>query len=238
VEKLTQHHEEKQFMQRAVIALVVLVLLVAAVSIVPTKLDVRAQQATEAAAAPVVATVSSSHQMAMGPVTETWTSIHIAQQDFQRGFMFWISTQNSMWVLIQPNPNERKGEWRAYTDTFANGEPESDPALDPTLPALYQPRRGFGKLWRDPQTGLREALGYGTTPEFELTTPMSYLSGAGVGRYLIFTLGEQVIALHETTAGQPGGTWEMVGQLEAGPNVIRATPGFGAVAEPTGAATP
>ncbi len=159
---------------------------------------------------------------ATGALNETWTQTYIAQQNLQRGYMFWISTQKTIWVLIKADENATSGEWRVYPDTFQSGDPEMDTNLTPPdITHDYQPRRGFGKVWRE-TPGLRDALGWGTTPEFDLITPLSYLSTSGGSRYLLTTLSAELIALYEATPGQPGGRWEMVGRVIPG-DVVRAT---------------
>lgn len=150
--------------------------------------------------------------------TETRAQLFIAQQDFQNGYMFWISTRNVIWVLINTPGNPNTGEWRIYPDTFAEGEPEFDPNLIPPSENLFQPRRGFGKLWRT-TPGLREALGWATTPEFALNTSYVYQPGGfidqdgkwvpGPGKHFITTLGRQTFALIESAEGV--GRWERVG---------------------------
>ncbi|HRE49177.1 MAG TPA: hypothetical protein PLD47_15720 [Aggregatilineales bacterium] len=151
--------------------------------------------------------------------TETRAEIRIAQQDFQNGFMFWISAAQPpvIWVLmISPDsPNRNTGQWRSYPDTFAEGQPEVDPALVPPADTLYQPRRGFGKLWRE-TPGLREALGWATTPEFDLTTGYVYRPGGflddqgryniGPGKHFLTTLDRKTFVMYESADGF--GTWE------------------------------
>src|SRR5258708_1158999 len=169
-----------------------------------------------------VATVAS----VSGAPVETWTQTYIAQQDFQRGYMFWISTSKTIWVLIKANENATTGEWRVAKDTFVDGDQEIDQTLTAPAANLYQPRRGFGKQWRKP-SDLFDKMGWGTTPEFEESTPISYLPAANGGpvRYLILTLGNQIFSLSEATAGQPGGTWTLVGMLVPGnPNARTFTP--------------
>ncbi|PJF32317.1 MAG: hypothetical protein CUN51_01425 [Candidatus Thermofonsia Clade 1 bacterium] len=150
--------------------------------------------------------------------TETRAQLFIAHQDFQNGYMFWISTRNVIWVLINTPGNPNTGEWRIYPDTFAEGEPEFDLNLIPPSENLFQPRRGFGKLWRT-TPGLREALGWATTPEFALNTSYVYQPGGfidangkwvpGPGKHFITTLGRQTFALIESADGV--GRWERVG---------------------------
>ncbi|GAB4554402.1 MAG: hypothetical protein OHK0023_24480 [Anaerolineae bacterium] len=150
--------------------------------------------------------------------TETRAEIYIAQQNFQNGYMFWISTRRVLWVLINDPGKPNTGEWRVYQDTFAEGEPEFDPQLIPPSETLYQPRRGFGKLWRT-TPGLRDLLGWATTPEFALNTAYVYQPGGvidpngkyvpGPGKHFVTTLGRETFALIESAEGF--GRWERVG---------------------------
>ena len=50
--------------------------------------------------------------------------------------------------------------WQLYDDTWDESQPESDPAITPPQ-GLYQPIRGFGKVWRnhpEVQSGLNWAI--------------------------------------------------------------------------------
>jgi hypothetical protein len=170
--------------------------------------------------APSTVAAQGAAQATAAPFTETWTSTYIAQQDFERGYMFWVSTTRNIWVLIKANSGDTQGEWRVYEDTFQDGEPEIDATLQAPVEGQYQPRRGFGKQWRDPATGLKDAIGWGITPEFAVTTPLGYI--AEQHRYLLLTLGRQIFLLYEATPGQPGGRWELAGQLVQG-NAFAAT---------------
>src|SRR5258708_26923792 len=133
--------------------------------------------------------------------------------------MFWISTRKEIWVLIAANVGDGTGEWRVYQDTFKDGEMELDQSLIAPI-GLFQPRRGFGKIWRQPSE-LFNLLLWGTTPEFEASTPIEYLTGpnGGPGRYLILTIGREIFSLNEKTTARPRRT---VGSLRthtaAGPN--------------------
>src|ERR1041385_3430531 len=57
---------------------------------------------------------------------ESWSQTYIAQQDFQKGYMFWISPRKEIWVLLEANVGDRTGEWQVYQDTFKDGEMELD----------------------------------------------------------------------------------------------------------------
>src|SRR5258707_224635 len=80
--------------------------------------------------------------------TETRAQLYIGQEDFEHGFMFWISSIKVIWVLNTSATDPNSGTWQTYPDPFNEGQPEIDPNLTPPSPTLYQPRRGFGKLWR------------------------------------------------------------------------------------------
>ena len=56
------------------------------------------------------------------------------------------------------------GWFERHPDTWATGQPESDPNLIPPT-HMQQPIRGFGTLWREnPQ--IRERLGWATDQEY------------------------------------------------------------------------
>ena len=52
--------------------------------------------------------------------------------------------------------------WELYDDTWRDGEQISAGLTPP--PGLYEPIRGFGKLWRT-NAHVRDALGWATAPE-------------------------------------------------------------------------
>ena len=51
-----------------------------------------------------------------------------------------------------------------YQDTWAEGQPERDPALVPPS-GRYQPIRGFGKVWREQLGGLEVGVGWAAAEE-------------------------------------------------------------------------
>jgi len=209
-------------MRKAVMMVLATVALLAIASASAANLAVTSVQAAGAQSA----TGTSSAPISVYP-GETWTQTYLAQQYFQRGFIFWNSTSKTIWVLLKADENATSGEWRSYKDTFVDGDQEIDQSLTPPDPLhLYQPRRGFGKLWRKP-SDLFDKLGWGTTPEFEESTPLGYLAGANgtPGRYLILSLGLEIFSLNEAKAGEAGGTWKLVGVNVAGnPNSRTFTP--------------
>jgi hypothetical protein len=95
-----------------------------------------------------------------------------AEQRFENGRMLWLqeipgeSTPEGVaegpliFVLYDGGPFP---QWAKYEDTWRDGQPESDPAILPPQ-GLYQPIRGFGKLWRE-VVGVRDRLGWALAPE-------------------------------------------------------------------------
>jgi hypothetical protein len=91
----------------------------------------------------------------------TWA----AEQPFENGRMVWLEevrgetfvTQRQILVFYND------GKYEQYQDTWMEGQPESDPSIVPPS-GLYQPIRGFGKVWRE-STGVRDRLGWATVPE-------------------------------------------------------------------------
>lgn len=80
-----------------------------------------------------------------------------AEQQFEHGFMLWLEANNSVFVFA------KDGRFQRYEDTFVEGQPENDPSFVPPE-NLYQPVRGFGKVWRE-NLEVREKLGWATGRE-------------------------------------------------------------------------
>ncbi len=102
--------------------------------------------------------------------TPVINQIQVAEQVFQNGRMFWIQPTQQIWVMVVTG--EGQGEWVVYEDTYTDGEAEVDPQLTPP-DGMEQPRRGFGKLWRE-NPDMKEALGWAITPEFGYVTRYEY----------------------------------------------------------------
>jgi hypothetical protein len=149
------------------------------------------------------------------------TDLYIAQEEFQNGYMFWFNGKNgpTIWVLFKDKSQQNSGEWQSYTDTWQEGQPETDPSIEPPDASLVQPKRGFGKLWRT-EPGLREVLGWGITPEYELITTYVYQPNGNYndrgewvpqpGDHLITSLSRQTFVLTEASEGQVRGTWKVL----------------------------
>ena len=149
--------------------------------------------------------------------TNTLVQLPIAEQVFENGRMFWIRDTQQIWVMQALPDDPNRGDWLCYYDTFEEGEDEIDPNLIPPE-GHYQPRRGFGKLWRSSEE-LNEGLGWALTPEFELTSNYVYIAGGtvendeyilGPGEHQLTTLyNERISFFEEEMRGECiGGTWQ------------------------------
>lgn len=113
--------------------------------------------------------------------------VFMADQPFQRGRMIWRSDTREILVLHQD------GTWQVFPDTFEEGEPESDPSLTPPE-GLYQPIRGFGKVWREQLGGPDAAIGWATAPESGRSGRIQAWTG---GILIGFTLTDRLILLND-----------------------------------------
>ena len=150
--------------------------------------------------------------------TDTVADVQLAEQVFEHGRMFWIRHTRQIWVMVNVPPDNPGGDWFCYNDTYQEGEPEIDESLVPPE-GLFQPRRGFGKLWRT-HPELQEGLGWAITPEFELTSQYTYIAGGyvqdgqyfpGPGEHRLTTLYDESISFFESDirGDCQGGTWRM-----------------------------
>ena len=108
-----------------------------------------------------------------------------AEQHFEHGIMLWVQSEDRIYVLYNDG---QIPAWQAFPDEWA-GDP--DPILDPP-PGYYQPKRGFGLVWRE-QPNVRDRLGWGTTPEQGYETafqrssawkyPHTYIKAANSGTW-------------------------------------------------------
>ena len=141
--------------------------------------------------------------------TATTGTISVAEEVFENGRMFYIQPLDQIWVMVVTGEGE--GTWSIYPDTFEDGEAEVDPSLLPPE-GMYQPERGFGKLWRE-NTDVREALGWGVTPEFGYNSEYRYQPGGqvvndvvvpGPGYHVLFSLAGEAFQFNEDD-----NTWEL-----------------------------
>jgi len=83
------------------------------------------------------------------------------EQRFQYGAMFW---REDLWKIYVVH---NAGSWAVYDDTYTDDQPETDPTLVPP-PGLIQPKRGFGKVWREQLGGPNSIIGWATEIEGEI----------------------------------------------------------------------
>jgi hypothetical protein len=83
--------------------------------------------------------------------------VDAARQPFEHGWLLWRRDVNLIYGL------EPDQSWFFTGDTWRDGDPSDDPAIIPPN-GLYQPVRGFGKVWRE-ESGVRESLGWATAEE-------------------------------------------------------------------------
>jgi hypothetical protein len=93
-----------------------------------------------------------------------------AEQFFEGGRAIWLeglpaessysgaATGPKIYVLYYADGDPSHGPLDSFDDTWLPGEPESDPTIVPP-DGLYQPIRGFGKLWRS-NPEVRARLGW------------------------------------------------------------------------------
>jgi len=87
--------------------------------------------------------------------------VDLVDQEFEHGYMIWDSETKEIYVLLA----DRRFAWQVYPDKFQEGEPETDKTLIPPSPNLKQPRRGFGKVWREQLGGPQALIGWAVENE-------------------------------------------------------------------------
>jgi hypothetical protein len=99
------------------------------------------------------------------------------------------------------------GRFEKYPDTWTESEPDRDPSIVPPA-GLYQPIRGFGKLWRT-NAAVRDRLGWATAPEqgFHTLWQMQIAESLGVP-FFVRRIDGRVIRAAGWDMGS--GTWQEV----------------------------
>jgi hypothetical protein len=108
------------------------------------------------------------------------SQIIVAEEEFERGKMIYLQPDDIIWVMIygDEGADMTKGVWTFHDDTWSDGMPEFDPTIIP-IEGMFQPIRGFGKLWRE-NDAIREALGWAVDTEFGHITQYEYFPGGEV----------------------------------------------------------
>ncbi|MDI9548166.1 MAG: hypothetical protein QM346_11280 [Chloroflexota bacterium] len=119
---------------------------------------------------------------------ETSESIPAAYQSFEHGTLIWRGDNLSILALFDD------GSWKAFPDTWEEGEPEFD--LDISAPdGLQQPMRGFGKVWRTEEE-VQARLGWALDKEqgysaFVHSFERGFLMGSPVGARVFVEVGDE-----------------------------------------------
>lgn len=132
------------------------------------------------------------------------TASQAVYQTFEYGHMVWVGFLDEIFVLYSDNFAVMP-RWSRFRDSFEEGEPESDPGYaNPPSSNLWQPRRGFGELWRDDmfKTQVRDRVGWATM-EWEQGFSTQYQQGRETGSIFITRPDGAVFGLH------PSGTWTL-----------------------------
>lgn len=134
----------------------------------------------------LAATVRAYPDLLGCPAPFPLIAVPAASQRFERGAMYWISSNygrsGDIWVVFFDNA---RGSlvWQLYPDNWREGDPPNGGETAPQ--GLYEPIRGFGKLWRE-NAELRQTLGWAVEPERADTATMQYFQG---GAWAIYRAG-------------------------------------------------
>jgi hypothetical protein len=106
-----------------------------------------------------------------------WVNMQAAVQQFERGSMVWVEDSTGLYgnrIIVTFFDNKRNTlVWQQFQDTWQEGDPVSGGEQAPQ--GLYEPIRGFGKVWREyPQ--IRNTLGWATAPEQADTATLQYFA--------------------------------------------------------------
>ncbi len=133
------------------------------------------------------------------PVTQ---SLPAAYQQFEHGTMIWIgTTPPSIYVMYTNNVFQR------FDDTYVEGvDPVSSGQLSP--PGLFEPRRGFGKIWRE-IPGIQSQLGWATLQEQASQATVQDFEN---GRMVYLPIRGDILIFVSGTGGTiaDSGTWQTV----------------------------
>jgi hypothetical protein len=100
----------------------------------------------------------------LGPPRAPAAQVQGATQEFERGRMFYYRSGISV-LCGDPQAGRAFVSSRLVLSIDDTWDPSQPVGGGPgPRPGLYEPARGFGKVWRE-RPGVRECLGYATTPD-------------------------------------------------------------------------
>ena len=89
---------------------------------------------------------------------------------FERGQMYWVNLRGGESIIIVVFYEENNNlSYQIFEDTWREGDPESADLTPPD--GLFEPRRGFGKVWRE-QPEVQDKIGWAL--ENEQTVNINY----------------------------------------------------------------
>lgn len=97
-----------------------------------------------------------------------------AYQPFQQGVMIWIQSQDAIYSVYDGATLPR---WEVFRDTYVEGAPEEDMSSS-APPFTWQPRRGFGEVWRN-HPDVRQRLGWAISEKEEPYTAQVQIAADG-----------------------------------------------------------
>jgi hypothetical protein len=110
----------------------------------------------------------------LGCPVETEKSTWSAEETFVNGYMFWRGDLGVIYTLFSDKT------FLQFVDTWTSAEPEWDTTIVPPA-GLYQPKRGFGKVWRQgdvpPAGKVRDKLSWATAEEHGLSASWQAYAG-------------------------------------------------------------
>ena len=99
----------------------------------------------------------ASLRSALGCPTAPDNATFLAEQNFQNGLMIYRNDARRIYVLL------KSGMWNEFPDTWSGDQPEGGFVTPPA--DLLEPRRGFGKVWRESLGGANAAIGFAVETE-------------------------------------------------------------------------
>lgn len=134
-----------------------------------------------------------------------------AEQRFEYGTMIWVGEEDRIYVLYDDDISSPK--WSAFEDEWEPGDPIDDPSIQPP-PGFYQPKYGFGLVWRE-QPQVRDRLGWALAEEEGYTTAVQRTSYYRYNETYILALDNDIWLLEPEHSG-----WEKFTPI----HLVRATP--------------
>ena len=94
----------------------------------------------------------------LGYATAVEQELWCAGQHFERGQMLWLDQLREDPIYVLSYGESKTGGWQRYVDTWREGDPESTNLTPPA--GLFEPIRGFGRLWREELGGPDAPVGW------------------------------------------------------------------------------